>query len=246
MLAGMTQRKAPRVLEPASHLRSIATRRSLLPPAAGPSDPKWEASWQHLFEVYAPAMRRYVTALLGSRSGASANAEDVAEIVQEYLAKAVEKGWLQREVGEVRCFRAYLQVQLQRFTWSWLRRRHAQRRSPAATTGVEALESVPAPSEDADAELDQGVVRAALDRALDRLREGNEVYAEIVADLLRTHGEGSADLARRIDRDPEDLPILRHRARRRIAALFADELRSTVRSDEDFDALLARLEPHLP
>jgi DNA-directed RNA polymerase specialized sigma24 family protein len=242
----MAERRAPRVLEPASHLRSIATRRSMLPPAGGRSDPQWEASWRHLFETYAPAMRRYVTALLGSRSGSTVNTEDAAEIVQEYLTKAMEKGWLEREVGDVRCFRAYLQVQLQRFTWSWLRHRRAQRRDPVGTTGLEALEAVPAPSEDADAELDAGVVRAALDRALDRLREGNEVYAEIVADLLRTQGEGSADLAARIGRDPEDLPILRHRARRRIAALFVIELRSTVRSEEDFDALLSRLEPHLP
>jgi DNA-directed RNA polymerase specialized sigma24 family protein len=241
------ERTGPRILEPAHRLRSIPTRRSLLPPPATASDaPRWEASWRHLLEVYAPAMRRYVAALLASATRAPANPDDAADVVSEYLAACLAKGWLSREVGEVRCFRAFLQVQLRRFTWSWVRDRAALRRSPGRPPTEDGLDTAASPEGDPAEALDRGLVASAVERAVARLRAGNEVYGEIVADLLRTDGEGSADLAQRLARAPADLPLLRHRARRRFAVLFTEELRATVRDDESFDELLARLEPLLP
>jgi hypothetical protein len=97
-----------------------------------------------------------------------------------------------------------------------------------------------------EAVLDAGLVDAAVARSLGRLREGNAVYGEIVADLLRTDGMGSADLAARLGRPAKDLALLRHRARRRFAALLADELRATVRDASAFEDLLSALDRYLP
>lgn len=191
-------------------------------------------------------MRRYVAALLTKNTRKPANPDDVADVVSEYLSACLEKGWLSRETEDIRCFRAFVQVQLQRFTWTWLRNRSATTRNPPHPLSDVGLDSAAATSPDPDAALDAGVAETAVARALARLREGNEVYAEIIADLIRTDGAGSADLAARLARDPSDLPLLRHRARRRFAVLFAEELRSTVRDDSAFDDLLARLEAHLP
>ena len=71
-------------------------------------------------------------------------------------------------------------------------------------------------------------------------------YAEVVADLLRTDGEGSADLGERLGKSPEQLVHLRHRARKRFATLFHERLRETVRDDGDYAALLEDLGPYLP
>ena len=95
-------------------------------------------------------------------------------------------------------------------------------------------------------DLDVAFVQVTVDRALSELRAKNEEYAEVIADLLRTHGEGSPDLAERLGRDADDVAVLRHRARRRFAALFADELRATVRDDEAFGDLLQRLDAYVP
>ena len=236
-----------RVLGSVQRLRSIRTRRSLLPPpATGPGDPRWEASWRHLFEVYEPAMRRYVAALLEPMTAGRVAPEDAADVVQDYLATCLEKGWLEREARDIRCFRAYLQTQLKRFTFTWVRDRRAKKRNPPNPLSDGGLATAPTEGPDPAAALDAGLVEVVLRRARSRLREGNEVYAEIIDDLLRTEGTGSGDLAQRIGHDPKDLPLLRHRARRRFAALFADELRATVREDDAFADLLQRLEAHLP
>lgn len=234
-----------RVLEAANDLRAIPTRRSLLPPpATGAADPRWQASWRHLHEVYAPAMERYVAAILRATRGA--DPQDAPDVVQAYLGACLEKGWLERDADGIRCFRAWLKVQLRRFTRGWHRERTTRKRGGTAAPEDAELEGVGVEDPDLDAALDAGWVDAAVARSLARLRDGNEAYAEIVADLLRTDGAGSADLAARLGRPAKDLAILRHRARRRFATLFADEVRASVRDPEAYEALLARLEPHLP
>lgn len=237
----------PRIVGPWRDLRSIPTRRSLLPPpVAGRTDPRWQASWRHLFEVYGPAMERYVAAILRRTAGPAADPQDAPDVVAAYLVACLEKGWLEREAGEIRCFRAWLKVQLARFTRTWVRDRSAARRWAPTLPGDGALADAAAPEPDLDAALDAAMVDAAVARALAHLREGNATYGEIVADLLRTDGAGSADLGPRLGWPAKDLAVLRHRARRRFAALLADELRATVRDASAFDALLAALDRHLP
>jgi DNA-directed RNA polymerase specialized sigma24 family protein len=189
---------------------------------------------------WGPAMVRYVTRLLTPALGSARARQDAPDVVQAYLAACLEKGWLARDADDVRCFRAYLQTQLRRFCSDHLDRRFAAK--PA-----EALSGVQDPrGTDAAEELDRGWIDVAVGRALATLQRHNHDYYEVVADLLRTGGEGSPDLAARMDRSPTQLVHLRHRARRRFAALFHDELRETVRDDEAFADLARRLEPHLP
>jgi len=178
-------------------------------------------------------------------AGAS-GADLAADIVQEYLATSIEKGWLAREETSVQCFRAFLQMQLRRFTYKRLDYMRAARRHAPGTRGDEALLSVADGGRSEIEDLDQAFVDIATERALATLRGANEVYAEIVADLLRTGGEGSPDLAERLGRPGRQLPVLKHRATRRFALLLYEELRMTVRDNSAFETLCHRLEPFLP
>lgn len=228
-------------------LRSIVTRRSLLPTLADRGTPRWEETWQYLFTLYAPAMERYARALLSRALGRPAAEEEARDVVAEYLATCLEKGWLERDADDVRCFRAYLQTQLRRFVLKHLDHRFAKKRHGGAPAPAEVLEGVAGRSPDPEvADLDRGWVAIAVEQALAELRAANELYAEIIADLLRTDGQGSPDLARRLDRSETQLVHLRHRARRRFGVLFHEQLRQTVRDDEAFDDLCRELAPYLP
>jgi len=227
-------------------LRSIQTRRSLLPPPGAADDPDWERSWTYLFDAYAPAMERYVAGVLRSALKRPPDPELARDIVQSYMVASIEKGWLSRDGESIRCFRAYLQTQLRRFTYKHLDHMFAAKRHAPDMRSDDALRDVAAVEAEGIADLDRAFVETAVERALSRLREANEIYAEIVADLLRTGGDASPDLALRIDRPARRLPVLKHRATRRFGLLLYEELRLTVRDDGSFETLCRRLEPWLP
>jgi len=236
-----------RLLETHADLRSIVTRRSMLPPPERSDDPRWQESWAYLCRVYRPAMVRYVRSVLTRAEGRPVSREDAADVVQDYLAQAIEKGWLSRDAHDIRCFRAYLQVQLSRFAISRVRRRHARKRSPQRQASSAVLEHVAAdPAEVPETELDAAWVEAITEHVLAKLRASNETYHAVIVDLLYTHGDGSIDLAEQLGCPPSRLKGLKHRARRRLALLFFQELRLSVRDEEAYEALFSRLEAHLP
>jgi len=235
------------ILETSRRLRSIVTRPSLLPRLADRGEAAWSDGWQYLFALYAPAMVRYVRGILFHATRRRADPEDAQDIVQEYLSVCLDKDWLTRDVASIRCFRAYLQTQLKRFVYRQLDHKFAKKRHPGAMAPVEALDGVAGPGGDPSVgDLDEGWVAVAVKQALAALRHGNEIYAEVISDLLRTEGDGSPDLAERMGQTPQQLTHLRHRARKRFATLFHEELRQTVVDDEAFDELCQRLQPYLP
>ena len=234
------------IIETSRRLRSIVTRKSMLPRLVDKESPDWAASWQFLFSLYTPAMVRYVKSILSRSLKRPADPDEAQDIVQDYFSACLEKDWLTRDVESIRCFRAYLQLQLKRFVYKHLDHKFAQKRNPGALAAPEALEGVVGEAEPAAAELDEGWVRVAVEQALAELRQGNELYAEVIADLLRTEGEGSADLAERLRQSPQQLTHLRHRARKRFGTLFHEQLRQTVLDDEAFEELCTRLEAYLP
>jgi len=236
-----------KVIESSQHLRSIVTRKSLLPRLADREGPAWGDSWQLLFSLYSPAMVRYVRSVLGRISRRPTDADEAHDIVQDYFAQCLEKDWLVRDVESIRCFRAYLQVQLKRFVYKHLEHKTAQKRNPGSMASAETLEGVMGDDLDPSAaELDEGWVAVAVEQALGELRAGNELYAEVIADLLRTEGEGSADLPERLGQTSKQVTHLRHRARKRFSTLFHEQLRQTVQDDDAFDELCERLESVLP
>ena len=236
-----------RLIENHANLRSIVTRRSMLPPPDRRDDPHWKESWAYLCRVYRPAMVRYVQSVLTRAEGQVVSRDDAADVVQDYLAQAIEKGWLGRDAHEIRCFRAYLQVQLSRFAISHVRHRHARKRSPEGRASPDVLDHVAGGgAEGADAELDAGWVEAITEHVLAKLRISNETYHAVIVDLLYTHGDGSRDLAEQLGCPASRLKGLKHRARRRLALLFFQELRLSVRDEEAYEALFTRLADYLP
>ncbi len=233
------------IVDAGERLRSIATRRSLLPPPGAIDTPEARRSFDWLFRRYTPAMGRYVRAIL-RRSGGPLGEADAEDVVQGYLAECLEKGWLSHAGGDVRCFRAWLQTQLRRYVLTRLRDARAAKRSAGAPSGADPDELGSSAEDPAARDLDRGFVEVATGLAMEDLRAGNSIYHEIIADLLRTDGAGSADLGARLARSEAQLVHLRHRARRRFAILLFDRLRETVRDDEDHAALCRRLEHLLP
>ena len=61
-----------------------------------------------------------------------------------------------------------------------------------------------------------------------------------------TDGAGSEDLAARIGVHPKQLPVIRHRARKRLSHLFADELRKTVGDEKAFQEEWRALVAYMP
>ncbi len=235
------------IIETSRRLRSIITRKSLLPKLADRESASWSESWQLLFSLYTPAMVRYVSSVLSRALKRPADPDEAQDIVQDYFSMCIEKGWLTRDVESIRCFRAYLQTHLKRFVYKHLDKKFAQKRHSGALASAEALEGVMGDSLDPSAvELDEGWVAVAIEQALAELRGGNELYAEVIADLLRTDGEGSHDLGERLGQSSKQLTHLRHRARKRFGALFHEHLRQTVLDDDAFEELCVRLESYLP
>lgn len=230
-------------------LCSIVTRWSRLRGTGARGTPDWQEGWTWLYQRYQPAMRRYVYWKLQAVAGQLASYETAADIVQDWFTRAMERGWRPETETEVRSFRAYIQVQLQRATVSWLRSRGATKRGGGAThVGVEALDDASAEDDPAARQLDRGLVDIALERALRTLREHNERDASIIDDLLREQASGatSPDLPQLLGFPERQLPVIKHRARKRLRKLLGIELEQIVDDEASLQALWARLEPHLP
>jgi DNA-directed RNA polymerase specialized sigma24 family protein len=186
-------------------------------------------------------MERYVRRVLSRTTGRQASLEEAADIVQEFLGACVKGQWLSRADPTKGRFRAYLQTLLRRYTYRVLKRGAAQKRSPGPGRQVYELleeEDRRALTPEEQAELDdfaRGWVKIAVDQALARLAEENERYKVVILDLIQTDGEGSDDLALRVDVRHGQLPVLKHRARKRFCAIFEEELAQTVGDQEAFE-----------
>ena len=228
------------------------TRWTVIATLAEREDPAWEASWTHLVDHYRPPMERYVRRLLIRLRRTRVSEEEVAEYVQGFLAECACKNSLATADAERGRFRAFIQTLLKRY----LHRRHrhatARKRNPGpgrATLEIQDYDLVDETTPDDRAELaefDRGWVKVAIDRALERLGEAHVRYQVIVEDLLATDGEGSPDLAERVETTPGHLSVIRYRARRRFRDLFAEELAATVGDPDAFQEEWRALAPYMP
>jgi RNA polymerase sigma factor (sigma-70 family) len=211
--------------------------------------PAQSPAWDWLVATYERPMCTYIRSVLGRVRG-RASEDDVRDLYQAFLTACLEKGWLSKAAPERGMFRAYAKTLLKRFVYQHLRAQSAQRRRPG-----EGRETYPLLDSDADAlpededsseAFDREWVKVALERALERLRKERERDYEVVHDLRLTDGAGSEDLAARIGVHPKQLPVIRHRARKRLSHLFADELRKTVGDEKAFQEEWRALVAYMP
>jgi DNA-directed RNA polymerase specialized sigma24 family protein len=202
-----------------------------------------EASWTWLATTYQVPLERYAAGVLARVRGRS-SADEAAEVVQDFLATCLEKRWLERADRSRGSFRAFVRVLLRRFVYAGLR----GGRSAARTLSLDAASVEEPAGEDRSAveAFDREFVRVAVDRALETLRQERERYHAVIVDLIATDGQGSADLAARMGVSSAQLPVLRHRARKRFARLFEEEVAATVGDDDAFDDEWRVLAPYLP
>lgn len=229
-----------------------ATRWSVVAGLSAPDPVAARRSWEELLRDYQAPLLRYASSLLRRLGTGSDVVSDAEEALQSFLTACVEKGWLSRAAPERGRFRAFLQALLKRHIWHVHRHRTAQRRHPGPGRSV-----VPLLEEaDADAgllddgperlEFDRGWVELIVERALLRLHARHERYALVIRDLIRTHGEGSADLPEQLGIRREQLPVVKHRAREQFARLFTEEIAATVADDHSLAEEWTLLAPLLP
>lgn len=216
--------------------------------------PQWQDSWRALVAAYTAPMEAYARRVLSRRRGKAIDPGEAAEVVQDFLATCVEKGWLSRADPQRGRFRAYLQTLLARHVGRMLRHAAAQKRGPAEGRAV-----LPLGDEDAagDPALEVGhdEDRVAFDRewvglvvarALARLRAHNERYAILIQDLIDTEGAGSPGMAALLGQRPQQVAVSRHRARQRFQDFVVQELRATVSDPAAFEEEWRALLPYLP
>ena len=227
------------------------TRWSHLARLGRPDEPAGEDAWAYLAQTYRPPMERYVRRVLSRVRGRAPTPEEVQDVVQGFLAACVEKGWLDRADPERGRFRAYLQTLLKRYTYKTLRHANAQRRSPGgdrrvySLTDTNAAEALSEEDRQDFEAFNESWVGVAVDRTLVRLAEEHERYQTILVDLVATDGEGSADMAARLAVSRSQLAVLKHRARKRFAKLFEEELAHTVGDPDAFAEEWRALQPYL-
>ena len=225
---------------------------SVIHALAARDDPQWESSWTHLVDCYRPPMERYVRRRLIRLRRTKVSEEEVAEVVQGFLAECVLKNSLATADAQRGRFRAFVQTLLKRYLYRQHRHASARKRNPGpgrATVSIREGDLVDriTPEDQAElAEFDRGWVKVAVDRALRRLGEVHVRYQVIVEDLLATEGVGSPDLAARVETTPSHLSVLRYRARRRFQELFQEELAATVGDPEAFREEWRALAPYMP
>jgi len=197
-------------------------------------------------------MVRYVRRVLSRSRGRPVSPEEAQDVVQSFLVACLEHQWLTRADPHAGRFRAYLQVLLRRHAYRVIRHATAKRRQPGGGLEIfsirdqDTLQSV-APEERSEFdEFSQSWVETAVERTLTRLAEEHDRYRIVIEDLIRTDGEGSADLAELVGLHPEQLPVLKHRSRKRFCRLFEDELADTVGNQEAFEEEWRAIQPFLP
>jgi hypothetical protein len=197
-------------------------------------------------------MVTYVRRLVERFRGRAVSSEYAEDVVQAFLTDCVEKEWLGRADNTRGSFRVFVRVLLKRYTMHHLKAVLAKKRQPGGGRKLVSLEALDVslagsadPSEDAHA-FDRSWVQIAIDSALRRLRDENLRYHEVILDLILTHGEGSHDLPKRLGLVPDQMAVLRHRARSRFSSLFEEDFRTTVRDRAELESEWEALHPFLP
>lgn len=104
----------------------------------------------------------------------------------------------------------------------------------------------PAANSELHEAFDRAWIEIAIERAREKLRKGNERYALVIDDLIRTRGEGSADLPELVSLQPLQVRVLRSRARARFKELLVEELVATVADPDELAEEWQLLARHLP
>ena len=228
------------------------TRWSVIASLDQREDPSWQASWSYLVKTYRPVMVAYARRVLGRIRGRPASRDEAEDLVQAFLLDSVEKGWLGQADAKRGRFRTWVRTLLKRYACKDLRRQGAKKRRPPSDRRTFALqdhdhaETLTAEEQLEVHAFDEGWVKTAVNRSLQRLGEDHFRYQVILADLLATDGVGSPDIAELIEAQPHQMALLRFRARGRFRDLFEEELRATVEDEAAFLEEWKAVVPYLP
>ena len=234
------------ILSAPLQLMGIQTRRTFCPMPRSREHPQWAESWDWFSRVYRPAMEAYVEALLRKWGQTTHVDLDPEEIVSQYIQTSMEKGWLQEREGDdrIRSFRAFLRLQLRRFTIGKLRK-HIRGESQEVE-GVE-LERLAAKDCAPDADLDRAFLRSTVSESVELLRVRNERYALVFSEMLENNGKTTPELARQLGKTAPQMRLLRHRSKRAFEEICIQLLRATCDGDDSAtQELLTVLEPYFP
>jgi DNA-directed RNA polymerase specialized sigma24 family protein len=209
----------------------------------GDADPtSRERAWRHLVERYAPAMVARARSVLKRLGGGVVMADDAEDVVAEFLADCVEKGWLDRADPGRGSFRAFVQTSIARRARDHVDARRAKKRTPESgpVRSLDARELAAAAGVESDPDLRfleswaGCVVRSAIERVRARSPEG----AAILDGLL----EGRSDSA---DEARPRWNAAKFRARKMLAKELWSEVKDTVANAQELDEERLLLHPYL-
>ena len=229
------------------------TRWSLMGELDASAGERREMSWQYLVGAYERPIQGYLRRQMGRLRGRPCSVEDAADLTQQFLVICAEKAWLSRADPQKGPFRAFLQDALRKYAIGRNRWERAQKRNPGRDVRIHSMfedEAAVAALSDEERDerddFDRTWAEVAVERARKRLGESNERYLTVIDDLIRTHGEGSPDLAERVGLRRQQLYVLRSKARKRFAELFEQELFETAGDEAQFREEWALLRRYVP
>ena len=228
-----------------SHLAWQPTRWSMIQRLADKQD---QAAWTQLFHDYEPPMRKYARRWLSRLAGG--DPADADDVVQDYFQACLEKDWLTRARQDAGRFRAFVQMTLKRHVLRWVRDRHAQRRHPkdAKVLTMDDDESpiAVAAAAELDDEFDKSWTEIAVDRALRQLGDADSRASLVVRDLIRTEGDGSADIHDQLGINRAYYNVLKGRVRTTFSRYVAQEMQATVADESALRSEWEHLKKFLP
>lgn len=211
-----------------------------------PRDP---VSLDYLIRSYWKPAYLYVRRKWGRRN------EDAKDLVQDFFARVLETGWLEKASPDKGSFRRFLKASLENFLRNAHRDAKAQKRGGGAVViPLEALgeaDALATREGDPEALFDREWLEAAFERTLPKLREayeaeGKSVYWEVFRryELERPEGGMSYELlARDLGIEVSAVRNYLHHARERWRRMVREELRETTSGPEPFSAEVRELFP---
>jgi hypothetical protein len=169
------------------------------------------------------------------------------ELVGDFTADALEKGWMGRADPLQGQFRHYLGTLLHRHCCGWLDRENAKKRRPSAGLRVvdahgAAARTLAREPAGARSAFDRAWVGVVLARAVESLRAEDPVLAGALDDFLAPRQDGPRRTRPMTSTERGRRRIAIERVRPHLAAAVRD----TVRSDLFFEEEWAEILAHLP
>ena len=204
-------------------------------------------AWTVLIEAYRPALNAYGRNLIRKFGGGVLTQDDVDDLVSGFVTACYDKHHLSNADPKRGSFRNFVRVLMRKHLFSLLRKESAIKRRPKGGLGTidDAFEVPDDGADAADDVLAKEWSDCILASALQTVRDRSERNAICIEAMRDTPDIDVAELSVRLGLHPRQVPVVRHRARRMLAAAIWELVDETVHDDQQLAEERRRLRPYL-